>query len=196
MRVENADQQEGEAAAWVQEQSTSWTAPLDGKLKEIEDYPGGTSGKEISSGIQELKVIVRRLEMTARADASTRWTRIVWPTSSRNCHHFCNKGSRQEGIQQLVLLLKKEEAAAHTEVKVIWVIDIPAAIADADGPSQQYSSTDEWGIAREELQAITQRFQLQPTVDAFASRKNPVCQTFFSKWPQIGSAGIDFFSQQ
>jgi len=195
-QAEHSALQASEAALWVQEQSTSWTAPLDGKLKELEDFPGGTSGVQVSAGVQELEVIVRWLKSAARANPLSRWTRIVWHTSSRNCHHFCIKGSRQENIQDLVLSLKNEEAATHTEVKVIWVTNISAVIAEADGRSQQYSSTDEWGLVQEEFQAVVQKFQLQPTVDAFATRKNSVCQSFFSKWPQIGSAGIDFFSQR
>ena len=37
---------------------------------------------------------------------------------------------------------------------------------------------------------------IQPTIDAFASSENAVCQRFFSKWPQIGSEGVNFFTQE
>jgi hypothetical protein len=37
---------------------------------------------------------------------------------------------------------------------------------------------------------------VQPTIDSFASRVNAACTSFFSKWPQVGAEGVDFFAQQ
>ena len=37
---------------------------------------------------------------------------------------------------------------------------------------------------------------MQPTVNTFAASSNAVCGKFFTKWPQVGSAGVDFFCQQ
>jgi hypothetical protein len=58
----------------------------------------------------------------------------------------------------------------------------------ADG---QYS---EWTVDREQLHQIWQEFQVQPTINGFASRVNVACTKFFSKWPQVGAEGV--FAQQ
>jgi len=195
LQAGNLAGQASDAAAWSQEQSTSWTVPLDGKVKELEDYPGGSGGPHILAGFQEMETIYQHLKVAARTAQQARWTRWVWLTSSRNCHHFITKGSRQQNIQDLVLAIKREEAIAHIELRVIWVTEVPTIIAEADSRSIQYSSTDEWGASRQDLQAVIERFRVSPTVDAFASRQNTICPSFYSKWPQLGGSGIDFFCQ-
>jgi hypothetical protein len=80
-------------------------------------------------------------------------------------------------------------------VKLIWEVSHPAALQEADDRSRQYTSTDEWGADRQDLHRAFLILGETPTVDAFASRKNTICQTFFSKWPQLGGAGVDFFAQ-
>jgi hypothetical protein len=69
-------------------------------------------------------------------------------------------------------------------------------IQTADDRSRLSTRTDEWGLHRSELPQLYRRFQLQLTVDAFASSSNAVCQRFFSKVPQKGSQAVDFFAQQ
>jgi hypothetical protein len=56
-------------------------------------------------------------------------------------------------------------------------------------------STDEWSVNREDLIALFSRLSFWPTVDAFASAHNHVCDKYFSYLPQTGSAGVNFFAQ-
>ncbi len=58
------------------------------------------------------------------------------------------------------------------------------------------ASTDEWAVRDEWLQTVLDRFKVQPTVDALATAENMKCARFFSKSPQSGSAGVDFFAQK
>ncbi len=57
-------------------------------------------------------------------------------------------------------------------------------------------STDEWGLQEEHFQLLLQEFQVQPTIDAFASQFNNRCASFYSNTSQKGAAGIDFFAQE
>jgi hypothetical protein len=69
-------------------------------------------------------------------------------------------------------------------------------IAIADARSRQTASTDEWGVRPEELTNIFRKLQVEPTIDAFASSSNAQCRRFYSKWPQQGAEGVNFFTQQ
>lgn len=124
------------------------------------------------------------------------WTRLVWRTSSRNFFNFVNKGARWAEIRRMALQIKYLEHQKRTEVKLVWVEDNIIEVRTVDSRSRTSASTDEWGLAREELPRIFDRFQVQPTVDGFASSSNNITQAFFSKIPQVGSQGVDFFTQQ
>ena len=39
------------------------------------------------------------------------------------------------------------------------------------------------------------KFQLYPTIDGFASEPSQICHVYFSKIPQNGCSGINFFTQ-
>jgi hypothetical protein len=49
---------------------------------------------------------------------------------------------------------------------------------------------DEW------LKPVLEHFKVQPTIDALAMAANIKCAQFFSKGPQLGTAGVDFFAQK
>jgi hypothetical protein len=57
-------------------------------------------------------------------------------------------------------------------------------------------STRRVGATQEQVSKLYIRFQMQPTVDAFASSSNAVCQKFFSMAPQKGGQAVDFLAQQ
>jgi len=78
----------------------------------------------------------------------------------------------------------------------IWHPTKKLDIELADERSKRTTSTDEWGVSRVQLQEIFQAFEVSPTVDAFASSDNTVCTHFFSRWPQAGGSGVNFFAQQ
>jgi len=65
----------------------------------------------------------------------------------------------------------------------------------ADMGSKFSHSTDEWSVERSQLLELFQQLSFWPTVDAFASAHNHVCDKFFSLIPQSGSLGVNFFAQ-
>ena len=81
------------------------------------------------------------------------------------------------------------------EIFVIWQPRTSLQIEWADTGSKLHLSSDEWGLSKRDCKLISFRLGCQPTIDAFASRKNAVLPAFFSKCPQIGAQGVDFFAQ-
>jgi hypothetical protein len=71
----------------------------------------------------------------------------------------------------------------------IWQPVSPLEIRIEDQRSQAYTSTDEWSVSRACLEEVFHP-ELRPTVDAFASRSNSLCDKFLSKWPQVGAVVI------
>jgi hypothetical protein len=82
------------------------------------------------------------------------------------------------------------ERSLRTELIPIWIGNQSAKAED-----ESYS-TDEWGLQEEHFQLLLQEFQVQPTIDTFASQFNNRCASFYSKTSQRGTAGIDFFAQE
>jgi hypothetical protein len=180
---------------WRQRGDTSWTSPHQETVEKMVDFPEGQGDIPLTTGVRELIAIADMLGSLPKAGDRERWSRVHWRTSSSNCHQFFYKGARQEKIQDLVLHIRKLECEKKRTVKLIWEVSHPAALQEADDRSRQYTSTDEWGADRQDLHQAFLILGATPTVDAFASRKNTICQTFFSKWPQLGGAGVDFFAQ-
>jgi hypothetical protein len=57
------------------------------------------------------------------------------------------------------------------------------------------SSTDEWCVDREDLAKMFTDMNFRPEFDCMASRRNAICEKYFSKIPQIGSSGVNFLAQ-
>jgi hypothetical protein len=96
-------------------------------------------------------------------------------------------------VQQWAEIVRRVEKERKITLVFVWV--------GLEGDKKQVNrgegqSTDEWSIQEESLQPILDRFGVQPTVDGFATAHNKKCGKFFSKGPQEGSAGVNFFSQQ
>jgi hypothetical protein len=91
-----------------------------------------------------------------------------------------------------IVRFKWAELIAKTEVVPVWQPVLPLEISIADQRSQTYSSADEWSVSRACFEEVFRQFGLRPTVDAFESRSNSLCEKFFSKWLQVGSSGVNF----
>ncbi len=177
-------------------QQDSWEVWEDNRLERTCDFPGGNTGPAVSEAIWEMEQLREVLMKLEDREAGEDWRRLVWKTRSRNMYNFTNKGARWSEVRRLALQIKYREKQTKTEVKLVWVALCPVEIQTVDDRSRLSTSTDEWGLHRSELPQLYLRFQLQPTVDAFASSSNAVCQKFFSKVPQRGSQAVDFFAQQ
>jgi hypothetical protein len=82
------------------------------------------------------------------------------------------------------------ESALKAELIPLWIGDRGLTTEESS------HSTDEWGLDKEHLQQLLQEFQIQPTMDGFASHLYTRCQKFCSKTGQPGTTGIDFFAQE
>ena len=92
-----------------------------------------------------------------------------------------------------MLKLKIFEKKMILEIVPVWTTRNHSRIIQADIGSK--FSADEWGLSREILQDIFSKFNFTPSIDCFASSEIQICSTFFSKIPQLGSSGVNFFAQ-
>ena len=120
---------------------------------------------------------------------------VYWLTDSKCNYSFLKFGSRKPYIQKIILQIKLFELRYDFCIIPIWAPRTNALIAMADAGSKFSTSTDEWSIDRISFENICSKFGTWPTVDAFASSENRRCSKFFSKIPQIGSMGTNFFAQ-
>ena len=88
------------------------------------------------------------------------------------------------------------EKQKKIEVVPVWETKIQKEIVEADRWSKASASTDKWGLQEDERVNLWREWAITPTIDAFASSSNTVCSAFFSKWPQMGAAGVNFFAQE
>ena len=78
----------------------------------------------------------------------------------------------------------------------VWETKIQKEIVEVDRWSKASASTDEWGLQEDERENLWREWAITPTIDAFASSSNAVCPAFYSKWPQMGAAGVNFLAQE
>jgi hypothetical protein len=114
--------------------------------------------------------------------------KINWETESRNSLKFLQHGARNMIVQYWALLAELERSL-RTELTPKWIGN-----QEAKAEEESYSA-DEWGLQEEHFQQLMQEFQVQPTIDAFASQFNARCASFYSKTSQRGTTGTDFFAQ-
>lgn len=84
------------------------------------------------------------------------------------------------------------------QIKVIpvWTKRDHPRIILADLGSKSQQDTDEWGISSSLLKHIFKYFNFFPNLDGFATQISRKCDLFYSKYPQTGMQGLNFFSQQ
>ena len=147
-----------------------------------------------SSGYRELLSVIKFIE-SYQKDKFTNQTVIYWLTDSQNLYSFLKKGSRKLYIQKEILKVKKFEADMGVIIIPVWTFRDDENIKLADLGSKFEKSTDEWSIDPQTYIDICNYFQAKPTVDCFATTLNRKCKRFFSKIPQEGSLGVNYFTQ-
>ena len=165
------------------------------KFQIVEEYGFNEEEIAMGSGQRELRAVIRTLEAREN-DFMQGPGKVYWITDSKNAHSFLKKGSRAQHIQKDVLQVRKLEKRLGIRVEPIWKPRTFELLAMADLGSKMYLSTDEWTIDDKTYQYIVQRIGMQPTLDGFATSENAKTKRFFSKYPQIGSIGLDFFAQE
>ena len=161
----------------------------------VEEYGFTEQEQTMSSGARELKAVMRAI--SDKADYFKKNPgRVYWITDSKNVFYFLKRGSRKSHIQQEVMIIKKLEKNYGIQIIPIWQPRESIHIVLADLGSKAYQSTDEWSMGLRTFQKIQRTLGITATVDCFATRVNALCPKFYSKYPQIGAAGINFYAQK
>ena len=166
-----------------------------GSFKLVEEYAFTQEEQATSSGQRELLAIHKTL-ITKKKEMEAQKGRVYWITDSQNVHSFLKRGSRQAQIQKIVLDIKLMEKQMGIRIIPIWKPRNTLQIVLADLGSKAYLSTDEWGIDNRTFKHIQSHVGLEVTIDGFATSINKKVDKFYSKYPQCGSLGIDFFAQE
>ena len=166
------------------------------EIIKVLDFEFDEEERNFSSGHRELLSILKTLSAEAENLRGNRHKIVYWQTDSKNAFNFLTKGSRKKRIQKDILQIKKLEKQIGIEIIPIWTPRHHQRIILADLGSKFSASTDEWGVNREVLSKVLNGFKASPTVDCFASECNKICPKFFSKIPQNGTTGVNFFAQK
>jgi len=175
--------------------SKSFIYNADESFTLVDDFYFNDLEKSYSSGHRELLSISKTLEKYDQWFKSNSGV-VYWLTDSRNVYSFLMKGSRKLQIQQDIVKIKKYEKLFDVQIVPIWAPRNDRNIQFADIGSKMHNSSDEWGIDEMTFKFIQSYFQIKFNVDAFATSENAKCEKFFSKIPQLNSAGINFYTQE
>ena len=121
---------------------------------------------------------------------------IVWITDSSNLLLLLKQGSKNIHIQDDIFLIKQFEQQYNVIIYPVWMSRNSELIKMADDGSRFSSSTDEWSVNEYAYKQIVKYFQIVPSLDCFSSVANNMCKHFYSKVPQSGSRGVNFFCQK
>jgi len=167
----------------------------DGRFQYVREFELSDTEKKESSGYRELLAVRKALEDDPAQFTEFAGGVIYWQTDSKNCYSFLTKGSRIPKIQDLVMDIKHRERKLDVRIVPVWTPRSQARIVEADLGSKLNSSTDEWCIDRQDLAEVFSALDYWPSLDCMATSRNSVCEKFFSKIRQIGSAGVNFLCQ-
>ena len=107
--------------------------------------------------------------------------------------HFLRRGSRIPAIQADVVEIEQISSELSIKIIPVWTPREHSRLVLADLGSKFSNSTEEWSVDRSRIHDVFNYFQFLPTVDAFASVHNKICDKFFSLVPQTAAAGVKFF---
>jgi len=167
----------------------------DGSFQYVREFEFDQSQQQASSGHRELLSIKFALENDKTTFQKFKKGKIFWQTDSQNVFRFLRRGSRKPDIQADIVKIKMLEAELNVKIVPVWTSRDHDRIMLADIGSKFSTSTDEWSVDRQQLQVVFDHFDFCPTIDAFASVHNKVCNRFYALMPQTGAEGVNFFAQ-
>ena len=166
------------------------------KLDITLDYVFNDFERSTSSSHRELLSIVKFFELEKDYLLNCNAGYIVWITDSSNLVLFLKQGSKNIHIQDDIFLIKQFEQQYNVIIYPVWMSRNSELIKIADNGSRFSSSTDEWSVNEYAYNRIVKYFQIVPSLDCFSSVANNMCERFYSKVPQSGSSGVNFFCQK
>ena len=193
--VQNSDQNIENLFVSDASESHAFVYSADGNFSYVQEFEFSAAQRELSSGHRELLAIKFTLESDHVKFLKFTHGKVYWQTDSQNVFRFLRRGSRQSVIQSDIVAIKRIEKELCIKIVPVWTPRDHGRLVLADIGSKFSRSTDEWSADRHNIQIVLDYFGFMPTVDAFASSHNTVCQKYFSLIPQTGSAGVNFFAQ-
>ena len=172
-----------EAAAFIYEAE---------KFSIVQEFHFTEKEKELGSGRRELLSLLKTL--TYRGEEFKNIGPLYWLTDSLNVFYFLKRGSRHALIQNDIMKLKILELNLGCEIIPVWQPRSQYNMVLADLGSKMFLSSDEWSIDKTSFHKICHSFGLKATIDGFATRENSLLPRFFSKIPQVGTLGVNFFA--
>ena len=169
-----------------------------GTFAYVSDFEFSVAEANLSSGRRELLSIVFALDKHPDVFCQFSPGKIFWQTDSKKVPiNFLRHGSRKMEVQADVVKIKKLEKKLSVKIVPVWTPEIMpvARLQLADLGSKFSTSTDEWSVAHPVVEAVLNCIDVKPTIDAFASVHNKICDRFFSLVPQTGASGVNFFAQ-
>ena len=167
----------------------------DGTFLSVREFQFSAEERDMSSGMRELLAVKKMLEEESGQFKKHRGGKVYWQTDSMNSYIFLSRGSRKPSVQEVVADIKLAERSLDVQIVPVWTPRTHSRLILADLGSKIHTSTDEWCIDRDRLAEVFLELDFQPEVDCCATRYNAVCGKFFSKIPQVGTAGVNFLSQ-
>ena len=151
----------------------------DGTFAYVSDFEFSATEATLSSGHRELLSIVFALDTHPEVFCQFSPGKIFWQTDSKNVFNFLRRSSRKTEIQADVVKIKKLEKKLSVKIIPAWTPREHARLQLEDLGSKFSTSTDEWSVARPVIDAVLNCIHVQPTIDAFASVHNKICERFF-----------------
>ena len=160
----------------------------------VQEFHFTDKEKSFGSGRRELLSISKTL--LHRGEDFRGAGQVYWITDSKNVFYFLKRGSRHAWIQREVMGIKIAELNLGCEIIPVWQPRTQYHMVLADLGSKLFASSDEWSIDKASFRRICHSFGIEPTIDGFATRENSLLPRFYSKIPQVGTQGVNFFTVQ
>jgi hypothetical protein len=114
-------------------------------------------------------------------------------TDAKSILPILKKGSSSRLCHSLAIRINHLKTYHNIHIQYIW---IPRELNQGADLASRQVDIDDYQLQDHALANILHRFNLPyPSHDLFATTKNKKCQTFFSRYFQIGTAGINLFDQ-
>ncbi|KAK0422454.1 hypothetical protein QR680_007581 [Steinernema hermaphroditum] len=140
-----------------------------------------------SSTFREVAAVLFGLRVFAEELADSQ---ILVQIDNQSAVGVIEKGSPIPKLQLLASQIFDLAETLGSEIHPVWVPREYNVLADE---ASRLLDRDDWGI-RPEFFVICCQHWGDPTIDLFANNRNALCSRYLSRYPDIGSEGVDAFA--
>ena len=120
---------------------------------------------------------------------------LLWATDNQALYYFLDRGSRVRQIQKLVIEIIKFQFDKNFRLIIKWLPRTNNLIKTADLGSKWIKASDDWGTCHASLSMALEFFNVNITVDCFATNRSRRASRFWSAIPLEGCEAVNFFTQ-